>query len=767
MKGKYLLKTLLCLALCFVCLMAVAACGGKEGGEKVHVGGDYLDDLPEDLDFNNEKVNIFYWGTDFLNNELTADGSTGDIVDVAIWKRNLSVEERLNVDLNPIMGDVAAEIFMPVARDEIMSGSTDYDMIIGAFYEACKVAQEGAFLDLANAKYIDYDKAYWNSDFNEALAINNKQFMVTGDISLSNIKGCACMQFDLERYEANFGDPQELYDLILSGNGQAGGWTLDLLDEYCRKSYIDLNGNGLADNGDQYGSSFDGTSSIVDLYAHSMGVQWCHRDENNIPVLDLNTEKFYDFFNDFYHALRENPGVNVYNGDYAAEAEGIQTIFDGATLNDLVERRADERDFGIIPFPKYYETDTKYHAITNPYTFSVPVTAPEDRVDMITAVMECMASEGRRLCVPAYYEYALKDKYTRDEMSTKMLDIIHEGATTNFVYVYTECIGGIGACMRQLIGYDERDFVSWYAAKESMVLTKLNALLKAFDENTSGEFVPQTEETASEEELAEEDIGDNQISTQWEVFGTKYRKSFKYVKPDMSEHFAYLYNDEDEIEVRSPTNKVAGGYYPTAIIQSRDTVPLSDLSLTFQTDEGFSYVNPEDGYAGAMSVGWTTQPITGIPEYLDGIGTNGLRACIPTGVEAYSLVVSFMGSRETPGDTIADYLYIIMFDGTDPCVEVDNRIGLRFTNRVEIDVSQPVTVEVKEDDVLGFVVSVNGVEYRTGTRGTETIDIDLNPLKDKMDAGFIIFGGESPGNKNFANFTLSEINGEPAATFFE
>lgn len=762
MKRKTMLRSVFCLIICICLIFCAAACSDSGKKEKTDVSGDYLDDLPADLDFGEETVNVYYWDTDFLRNELTADGSTADIVDVAVYKRNLSVEERLNVKMNYVAGDIAAEYFMPEARDLILSGSTEFDIIVGAYYEACKIAQEGVFLDLANAKYIDYEKEYWNQDFIDALTINNKKFMLAGDISMSAVKSCATITFDLERFEATFGDVSEFYEMVLSGDGNPGGWTLDVMNEYCRSSYVDLNGNAQYDNSDQYGLSISGTSSDVDLFAYSAGVQWSHRDENNIPVIDMKTEQFYDFFADLYKLFYENPGVNLRSANLSDDVE-ITSIFDPGIMHDLVEKRADEDDFGVVPFPKYYEYDTEYHAVTGPYTFSVPITTSTDRVDMISAVLECMASEGNRLCLPAYYEAALKNKYTRDEYSVKMLEIIHDGATTDFMNVYSECMGSIGYCMRQLIGYDEPNFASWYAAKESMVNTKLAELLKAFDENTSSIVITETteEETASEEER----IGDNQISTDWAVFGTKYRKSMKYITSDMSEEFAYLLNDDDEIEIRSPSIEVAGGYYPTAAIQSRDTVALNNLSFKFKVDEGFTYTAPQDGYMGAMSVGWCTEPLAGIPEYLDGIGTNGLRPCIPTGVEAYSLLVSFIGSRDTK-DTVADYLYIILFDGTDPCLETDNRIGIRWYNRVNIDLSEPCTVEVKEDDELGFVVAVNGTEYRTGLRGEELFDIDLNVLKDKMDAGHVIFGGESPGS-TYSNFTLSEINGKSAGTYFE
>jgi hypothetical protein len=184
-------------------------------------------------------------------------------------------------------------------------------------------------------------------------------------------------------------------------------------------------------------------------------------------------------------------------------------------MNNLVDMRAEEDDFGVIPLPKYDDNELKYHSWLSDNTIvcSMPITTPEDRIDMNCAVLECMASEGKRLLLPAYYESALKKKYTRDEMSIKMLDIIHDGATTDFVAVYSQSLAGIGGCMRQLIGYDEPNFVSWYKMKENQVLSEMAELFKAFEENTTGEFVPQTTQPPSDEEVEADTIADNQIST--------------------------------------------------------------------------------------------------------------------------------------------------------------------------------------------------------------------------------------------------------------
>ena len=486
------LRKALAFLLCALCVLTFWSCGaGDVTGDDTKAPDDkpekvYLDDLP-DLDYQEEKINIFYWDTSFLANELTADGSTGDVVDLAINNRNISVEERLNVVMNCIPGDIAAEIFMAIAADEILSGVTDYDVIIGPYYEAAKWSQMCIFRDMAGAKYIDLSKNYWNKDYIDELSLCGRHYMLVGDLSMSGIKSAATMTFDLDLFEQTFGPAEDFYELVFSGDGAAGGWTYDVLSDYCRRAYVDLNGNAQRDNGDRYGFEVGHSSSILDVMTFSTGVSFSHRDANGDPVIDVKTEKVYDFFSDFYRLFHENQGVRVTPPEASDDSSGVvRDVFSFGTMQDLVDMRAEERDFGVAPYPKYYNDDIQYHAATSPYTFSLPSYITDDRAEMLSAVLECMASEGSRLCVPAYYEIALKDKYTRDDASVEMLDIIHDGATTDFISAYNLCIGGVGHCFGHLISYEEPNLASWYTAKEGMVNAKLAELHDAYRNNPVG-----------------------------------------------------------------------------------------------------------------------------------------------------------------------------------------------------------------------------------------------------------------------------------------
>ena len=751
MKTKTLISFLICVIALILVPCLLTSC------EKPDKPGNTADG---ELNFGGETVNVFHWGSNFVTWELTSDGSTGDIVEKAINKRNNVVEESLNVKINYIKGEVPAEVFMPVVRDEIMSGSQDYDVICGVQTTATAVAAAGAFRDLQDAKYIKYDEPYWNDLYNRALSVNNKRYMIGGDISLTTTGWSSCMFFNLERYGNYLGDVDEFYEYVYNGN-----WTIDSLADKCRQCYVDLNGNGIRDVSDMYGMGMNGGNSGTDQYCFSSGVYYSQRDENGIPYLDMKNDKILKFVDKFQNLTYNNEGVFPFTGENEqAVIDNMTGIFEGATLQGAVDRRADVDDFGIIPMPKLDENEEKYHSWISDCTviYAVPITEKDERMDMVEAFLETMAKETYRLCLPEYYERALKQKYVRDSWSAKMLDLIHDGATTDFVAVYNIMLNGTGGIMRVIIGGNQ-PYISFWDSTSAVVEGKLADLLKLFEKNTTkDEFVPETTTQPSSEEIEDLTIAANDVSSSWTVFGTKYKKSGVTVKDDMSEKFAYTVNGNDEIEIRSPDMKICGGYYPTAGIISRETLPLADLSVTFHIDDGFLYSHAGDVWSSSFSVIWSDKIMKAVPHYLEGPGTNGLREALPD--DTVGLGVIFMGTADTT-DKCSNYTYIVRYDGDGARPEVDNRLGYRFSNEVITDLSQPTTIEVKEDDTLGYVVSVNGEEIRTGKRGEETLDVDLNILKN-LDEGHLMIGGEA-NDANFCNFTVSTINGKGAGSFFD
>jgi hypothetical protein len=140
-----------------------------------------------------------------------------------------------------------------------------------------------------------------------------------------------------------------------------------------------------------------------------------------------------------------NKGETVnYGNDVKFFPQG-KILFFGGLVRFSNYFRSMENDYGILAVPKWDESQANYHTTShaNYSLVSVPVTVTQERHDMIGAVMEALASEGYRTTTPAYFESTLKNKYSRDEESLKVLDILKTGLEFQPVMIYYKNMGDI------------------------------------------------------------------------------------------------------------------------------------------------------------------------------------------------------------------------------------------------------------------------------------------------------------------------------------
>ena len=95
-------------------------------------------------------------------------------------------------------------------------------------------------------------------------------------------------------------------------------------------------------------------------------------------------------------------------------------------------------DFGIVPMPKYDENQESYRTRigTSTSMFFIPKTT--SNAGTVGAVCEALAYYGKENVVPTWYEIALKEKYTRDEDTKEMVDLIRSSASIAFDCVFSQ-----------------------------------------------------------------------------------------------------------------------------------------------------------------------------------------------------------------------------------------------------------------------------------------------------------------------------------------
>ncbi|MBQ4192753.1 MAG: hypothetical protein II650_00720, partial [Clostridia bacterium] len=151
----------------------------------------FLDSMPETMDFEGRALNFLL--TEGSNGNITelsiwAEEDTGEVVDTAVYQRNLTVTDRLNIAINEPTVNTDWSGNANVIRNMVSSGSADYD-IYGAYqYYGIVIGSEGILFNLNNKEnfpYNDFDREYWGTGYMKNMSFDGqKYYWATGDIAL-------------------------------------------------------------------------------------------------------------------------------------------------------------------------------------------------------------------------------------------------------------------------------------------------------------------------------------------------------------------------------------------------------------------------------------------------------------------------------------------------------------------------------------------------------------------------------------------------------
>ena len=91
---------------------------------------------------------------------------------------------------------------------------------------------------------------------------------------------------------------------------------------------------------------------------------------------------------------------------------------------------------------------------------SVPISVADP--EMVSIIVEALNCESYKQVVPAYYETSLKNRYSRDEESAQMLDLLMECRVFDFGFLHDSV--GIRKVFWNSISTNSNDVASAYAS---------------------------------------------------------------------------------------------------------------------------------------------------------------------------------------------------------------------------------------------------------------------------------------------------------------
>ncbi|MBR5446349.1 MAG: extracellular solute-binding protein [Clostridia bacterium] len=434
------------------------------------------DSLPEDLDFEGTTLNIYYFGQETSAKYDGPAELTGDVVTDALYNRNLSVEDRLNVKFNWVKGADGWDSYPAEVLTLLQAGAADFDIYIEENSRLFQQSIKGYFYDLMTKPYIDLEQPWWYTDLMEESSLDNsKRYFLTGDICLTTLFSASAAFFNKDLFIDYFSDENILYEQVMNGE-----WTMDTFMEYCRSIATDLNGDGVYDANDLMGFRYE-QWGIPNYMSMSTGIEYSTRDSEGFPVLNIYNEQSITWADTLYKLLyTDNMSVQ---GDKTATFEDEKSLFLLGQLSTSHDLRDTNFSFGIVPYPKLDETvDYNSSAATaNGCGVAVPVSAASDKLDAVYASIEALCAQAYRTVTPAWYETALKIKYSDDAVDAQMVDLIYETIGSPFIMMADKALGTGSIFTNAVYGASsEGTFTSYWEANQKKFLSSLEKTIEEY-----------------------------------------------------------------------------------------------------------------------------------------------------------------------------------------------------------------------------------------------------------------------------------------------
>lgn len=272
-----------------------------------------------------------------------------------------------------------------------------------------------------------------------------------GELGQTMISGAFVMFFNKDLFDEFYKGEINLYEVVNSGE-----WILDKMTALCEGVYTDKNGNGIVDDGDTVGHFFTDTLTLgADSFFGACKIDYIKKADDGTYVYNANGERMVEFTERMHKLLFEgNNTLRTPNNNEQIMDTMLNrsTIFTTWMLSGINYLRDMEDNFGILPMPKLNEAQEIYTVYTHDgsSTFSIPTT--EQNPEAVSAFLEAMSAESYRVVTPAYFETAVKSKYSRDSETSQMLDIIVSGVYLDFSYIFGQNIGRPIDVIRTMLG---------------------------------------------------------------------------------------------------------------------------------------------------------------------------------------------------------------------------------------------------------------------------------------------------------------------------
>ncbi len=404
--------------------------------------------------------------------DIVAEEENGDILNDLVYRRNTQFEEMYNVKIQASGMDYGS--INQIAMKAAQAGDNPYDLYMTNF-TAYTLATGGYLIPWSSISSMDISQPWWDQAAVKELSIAGNSYLITGDISPTGLLHSECILINKNLFEARSMDYQ--YQTAFDGN-----WTIDKMIDLSKGLSEDIDGDGrFKDKTDLFSFTlwFDGGTALL----YGQGEYMSQKDDKDIPSVKFDVESISSRYDNIYRLVIDN------NANYSkTNHEMTYTVFKqsrayfcdimfikiGMFLRDM------EDDFGVLPLPKYDESQPMYQTnVSGAATALImPVSCPDpEDVGLLIDAYAAMAYDS---ITESLFDVIASVKNTRDEESSRMTQLVIRNRVFDPVRMYYVDGHNIAD---DLLAKKSNDVASYLAKYEPKAIAAMETLVEAFTEN--------------------------------------------------------------------------------------------------------------------------------------------------------------------------------------------------------------------------------------------------------------------------------------------
>ena len=346
----------------------------------------------------------------------------GDTLNDSIWLRNTTVEEMYNVDIKgyTIKGGRNSQKLNDLTKS-ILSGDKEFDVAyIPGELTSVILSKPDYLIPLSDIETLDLTHTWWDQASAEAMTIMGNTLSATGDLIVS-MTGSSTITLFNKRIAAD--NDIDVYGIVRSGK-----MTFAEMYALAKDVIADLNGDGvMSPDDDRFGICFEAMN--LGMFVEAAGEHLSGINEDGVPELMLDTPRvaeivqhFIGIIDDYDVCCGPESRMRKISLDKFFSEERLFMLI--TNLQRMNAARSYTTDFGVIPFPKYEESD-EYSAPVNTYWSSwLMIPSTQDDTDRCGTILDALGYYSQKYVTPAFIDTSITTKSIRDNDSAEMLEMI-------------------------------------------------------------------------------------------------------------------------------------------------------------------------------------------------------------------------------------------------------------------------------------------------------------------------------------------------------